>query len=114
MVPSSSRRRSKWRWLAACFWMTKRSEPFGGAGGAASPEGSAVYEKSRLRRYSARRRRGPAASAERPLVFAMCRRRQAVFFFLARAGLAAFEAAPARLRLAEPDDRLPCSRLAWR
>src|ERR1700761_6437734 len=51
-VPSYSKRRSKCRWLAACFWMTKRSA-FDGTTTAPLPVGSAVCEKSRISRYLA-------------------------------------------------------------
>ena len=51
-VPSYSRRRSKCRWLAACFWMTKRSARDGTIV-AFSPDGSAVREKSRFSWYLA-------------------------------------------------------------
>src|SRR5512142_1977816 len=56
ITPSSSRRKSKWRWLAACFWMTKRSllrALSSRADDGSLPDGSAVREKSRLRLYSA-------------------------------------------------------------
>src|SRR3984957_4976714 len=49
ITPSSSRRRSKWTWRAACFWTTKRSVPVRVA---VPPAGSAVRVKSRLLRYS--------------------------------------------------------------
>src|ERR1700761_9205853 len=51
-VPSYSRRRSKWRWLAACFWITKRSA-LDGTTLASFPDGSAVCEKSRISWYLA-------------------------------------------------------------
>ncbi len=51
-VPSCSSRRSKCRWLAACFWMTKRSA-LEGTTLASLPDGSAVWEKSRISWYLA-------------------------------------------------------------
>src|SRR5579863_6999263 len=49
ITPSSSRRRSKWIWRAACFCTTKRSVPVRET---VPPAGSAVRVKSRLLRYS--------------------------------------------------------------
>src|SRR5688500_10577137 len=51
ITPSSSSRRSKCRCDAACFWITKRR--WAAAGGPSSPEGSAVFVKSRFFLYSA-------------------------------------------------------------
>src|SRR6185312_14919425 len=51
-VPSYSSRKSKCRWLAACFWMTKRSA-CEGTTFASAPEGSAVCDKSRICWYLA-------------------------------------------------------------
>src|ERR1700761_4309032 len=51
-VPSYSRRRSKCRWLAACFWMTNRSASEGTTL-ASFPDGSPVWEKSRISWYLA-------------------------------------------------------------
>src|SRR5207253_9367878 len=51
-TPSYSSRKSKCRWLAACFWMTKRSRS-DGTTLASPPEGSAVRPKSRICWYRA-------------------------------------------------------------
>src|SRR4051812_45213065 len=49
-TPSCSSRRSQWRRVAGCSWMTKRGRS---AGSAAPPAGSGVSSSFRLRSYSA-------------------------------------------------------------
>src|SRR3954453_8058852 len=48
-TPSCSRRRSQWRRVAECSWMTKRGRS---AVSATPPAGSGVASKSRFRSYS--------------------------------------------------------------
>src|SRR6185503_8285227 len=110
ITPSSSRRKSKWSRLAACFWITNRSRPGRVGGGAFSPDGSAVRLKSRFRLYSASCVRASRFSPPLVVVAIGCLP-YAVFFLALGLRLAATDFALARTAPFLP---APSSRLARR